>query len=542
MGIPSYFYQIVRQYGERFFGKGAPRVGRLFLDLNCCIHGCKNRVLSKWEGPVNEHFENQVIQEVIHTIERFCKETSPTELLWIAVDGVVPLAKMRQQRERRLRAIETKNRIVKLYEQYGRSQKPQWDSNAITPGTPFMLRLCDTVRTSLPKIQKGCGVKKVAMNGVRNPGEGEQKIFAYMRDHPGETAEYEDIVYGLDADLIILSILQSTNPSQKSPIGLLREQQAFGSLVKNEEGEDVLLRFKVGEFGSILPREWGGGHPGAYPGSLLRDYIILMSLMGNDFVPHTPSLTFRSEGVERLLDAYRAVGVAIVNEDLSICWEALASVLERLVDHEQPVLKNDEETHLKIRGRILRGQVPFRHAVVEDPLEQEILAMDWEHLRWNHTIRVHTKGWQQRYYDKMAGKKGVWTNTKIMVQCITKEYQKAVYWCWEYYRGNSVCGNWYYPYVSGPLLEDIVKELRVKKELVFPDSVPLDRIPVDAQLVNVLPPESHHCLSQEAIKFAKECMDLYPVGYDMWSYGKRHDWEREGFLPRIPIERMVSSN
>ena len=176
MGIPSYFYQIVRNHGDRFLGS-KKKVLRLFLDLNCCIHGCKNRVLKRIQetnttGTLPHDFEDQIIHEVIHTIIRFCKETNPSDLLWIAVDGVVPLAKMKQQRERRLNAIHLKKTIQDIHELHGKEPDLQWDSNAITPGTPFMLRLCDKVREKIPFISRETGIVDIQMNGVRNAGEG----------------------------------------------------------------------------------------------------------------------------------------------------------------------------------------------------------------------------------------------------------------------------------------------------------------------------------------------------------------------------------
>ena len=168
MGIPSYFYQIIRNHGDRFIGS-KKKVLRLFLDLNCCIHGCKNRVLQKVQETGKEiphDIEDRIINEVINTILRFCNETKPSELLWIAVDGVVPIAKMKQQRERRLNAIHYTNTVQEIHEKYSRDIPVRWDSNAITPGTKFMLRLCDTLKSKMEYIREKAGVAHIAMNGT----------------------------------------------------------------------------------------------------------------------------------------------------------------------------------------------------------------------------------------------------------------------------------------------------------------------------------------------------------------------------------------
>lgn len=535
MGIPSYFYQIVKNHGDRFMGS-KKRVKRLFLDLNCCIHGCKNRIIKSLEGVICPDFEDLVIKEVIRTIIRFGKEVNPEDLLWIAVDGVVPLAKMKQQRERRLNAVHTRETVRHIRETHGQETRDDWDSNAITPGTPFMIKLCDTILDKLSFIQSEINVPFIEMNDVRNSGEGEQKIFKYMRDNINDSPETEDVIYGLDADLIILSILQT--PRQSATISLLREKQEFGRLVQDDNGDDELIRFRVSEFADLIPMEWGGPK-GA---NLLKDYVVLMSLMGNDFVPHTPSLTFRSEGVERIVDAYRGVDKRIVSDDDVINWENLAEIFQRLEVHEVDILKNDEDVTLKIRGRILAGQVPFRHAIVSDPVEQEILALDWEHLRHNHTIQVGEKGWANRYYRRLLGDKGVWSNQKMVVSVLTSEYLKSIQWCWDYYCGKDVAGDWYYRFVSGPLLRDLVSPTPTPT-LHCDDGreggVSMYDIPASAQLICVLPPVSHHCLESGARAIANECVDLYPETHDKWAYGKRHAWEQESFLPPIPIKRIM---
>ena len=541
MGIPSYFYSIIRSYGDRFFAS-KKKCRRLFLDLNCCIHGCKNRVLSTFEGDIhttegNAQFETQVIKEVIRTIIRFCEETKPSDLLWIAVDGVVPLAKMVQQRERRSRAVEDREHIRKIYESYGKDPPRQWDSNAITPGTPFMLKMCDTIKTKLPMIREHTGVPHIEMNGVRNPGEGEQKIFQYIREHPGKDSESEDVVYGLDADLIILSLLQSIQPQQLSPLSLLREEQAFGKLVQDEStGEDVLIRFSVSEFAKVIPMEWSG----VDDPTLLMDYLVLMSLMGNDFVPHTPSLTFRSEGMEQILDAYRYVGERLIDTSSSeIRWDILGRILSHLESGELRTLQVDAKKTNMIRKRIQMGQVPFRHAIREDPIEQEIAAMDWDHLHTPDTICAGDTGWKTRYYKEIAGCYGDSSIIKPVVSQVCNEYLYAIWWCWLYYNGKDVPGDKCYSFASGPLLGDAA---RASTEWSSPvdteDSFKVSDIPVEAQLLVVLPPESHTILPEWVRKIAKQCPDLYPRSGKLWSYGKRHIWECTAVLPRLPIRRV----
>ena len=89
-------------------------------------------------------------------LDRLVNVVRPRSLLFLAIDGVAPRAKMNQQRSRRFRsaqeareAKEVQDQVSPVTSARARSlpDKEPWDSNVITPGTDFMAALSGTSST-----------------------------------------------------------------------------------------------------------------------------------------------------------------------------------------------------------------------------------------------------------------------------------------------------------------------------------------------------------------------------------------------------------
>lgn len=133
--------------------------------------------------------------------DRVVNMVRPRKLLMIAVDGVAPRAKMNQQRSRRFRSAQEAAEKDAAAAEYhammlakgitdesnpGDGEKPKktWDSNSITPGTPFMDLLAASLRywvsykmNTDPAWEK----LKVIISDATVPGEGEHKIMNFVR-------------------------------------------------------------------------------------------------------------------------------------------------------------------------------------------------------------------------------------------------------------------------------------------------------------------------------------------------------------------------
>lgn len=101
----------------------------------------------------------------------------------------------------------------------------RFDSNCITPGTAFMVRLQNALKHFIKtKISNNELWQKctIILSGHETPGEGEHKIMEYIRflkANPAYNPNTRHCLYGLDADLVMLGLCTHDNH-----FSLLREE------------------------------------------------------------------------------------------------------------------------------------------------------------------------------------------------------------------------------------------------------------------------------------------------------------------------------
>ena len=126
----------------------------LYIDMNGVIHPCSHP--EDRPAPRNEE---EIFECIFDALDRMFNIIRPRKLLYLAIDGPAPRAKMNQQRTRRFRAAKESVELANLKAEKkaeierngGRLPPPdpkveKFDSNCITPGTGFMNRLADALR------------------------------------------------------------------------------------------------------------------------------------------------------------------------------------------------------------------------------------------------------------------------------------------------------------------------------------------------------------------------------------------------------------
>ena len=260
MGIPVYFKTLIQEYETEILKKDKlSQCNTLFLDLNCAIHPCCS----------GETDESKMIQNIIQKIEELITYTEVSDLVYIAIDGIPPKGKMKQQRMRRYKSI--------------LEEKP-WDTNSISPGTYFMDKVNASIKEWMTKQNK-----KIIFSDSNERGEGEHKILQYIKKNNIQNS----VIYGLDADLIMLSIV-----SRKDNIYLLRERTEYN--IENTDNEYIYLM--IDGLKKLILQDIDINAPNEI---VLDDYIFMCFLLGNDFINHIPTLHLRYGGYTVLLEIYK---------------------------------------------------------------------------------------------------------------------------------------------------------------------------------------------------------------------------------------------
>ncbi|KAA8914561.1 exoribonuclease 2 [Sphaerosporella brunnea] len=375
----------------------------LYLDMNGIVHPCSHP-----EDRPPPTTEEEMMLEVFKYTERVVNMVRPRKILMIAVDGVAPRAKMNQQRSRRFRSAQeaaekeqdTADFIKLLEKQQGKKiddslkDKKVWDSNAITPGTPFMDILAMSLRywTAYKLNTDPAWAKlKVIISDSTVPGEGEHKIMEFIRSqraNPEHDPNTRHVIYGLDADLIMLGL-----GTHEPHFRVLREDvfaadaKAKTCKICGQTGhrpENCIGKAKVknGEFDEkaapVKKKPFIWLHV-----SILREYlaveldvknqgfrfdleraiddwVFMCFFVGNDFLPHLPSLEIRDGGIDTLMSIWKEnlpVMGGYLTKDGTVELDKVQYVLDGLAQQEDAIFRRRRDAEQRREANAKRRKM-----------------------------------------------------------------------------------------------------------------------------------------------------------------------------------------
>jgi len=545
MGIPTYFRQITEKYSNviiDFKNKFDEKVDfskeniiptHIFLDFNCLIHPCVQNVLNLYQNKdqiSKNDLENLFLKEIQRYLFYILDEIKPTKLIYIAIDGVAPRAKMVQQRKRRFRSVKEKKEIKKIKKKLKIVNNNNWDKNAITPGTQFMKKLSQFL---IKIIETNFRFDKihVILSDSSVHGEGEHKILQYLRD--GQQTNLFDtndnfIIYGLDADLIMLSMA-----SKLDNIYLLRESVHFGKI-----DTESLLYLDINKLKSFLFDELSSNtNIELDKNMIINDYILICFLIGNDFIPKLPSLNIKNNAIDLLISLY----IAILNERMEylvysgdINMGFLKEIFKKIsIIEDQLVTENRKKYYAK----------KYYEKNTNDELSRKINEIKFMPLinKNKDLVIAGTENWRERYYYILFNLKNYSVSKNIEEICLN--YLEGIYWTTKYYFCKCESWRWYYKYMYSPSCKELVEYFDICfDKLKFNKDEPVTPF---VQLINVLPPQSSHLLPKEysdlMISFDSPIIHYYPEYIKLDKYHHIYYHECEPKLPNINLELVLKT-
>lgn len=546
MGIPYIFGHFTKKY-HNLICKNLENCDRLFLDFNSIIHTESQKIIKK-SGEIknNDELENLIFQSIIdHTLflTTICK---PKHLLYIAVDGIAPLAKQNQQRRRRYLSRFRNDQISKA--KFDLNIKyVEFDSNAISPGTKFMNKLDKFLKSYFSKSKEIELEFKVEISGHDCLGEGEHKIINLIKN--SDIDYFTDVIYGLDADLIMLSL----SCKHHNNIYLMRETSFFNfsktpendfSYLKIENLKKCILKEMVREVGD--KKEMDNMF-------YIYDYIFVCIWVGNDFIPGITFFKIKNSAIEVLCDKYRTIHDEIrehfVYQDSFGKFKINKLFLEKFLIALGEI---ENSMMISVTRNYYQAQSNIKQNINNsNRLQQLIVEIDNYPLYHRFPCVIDPENdpqWRDHYYNVLFGE-----NLQETVKYICVNWLQGLMWTLNYYFNRKFKFDWYYKWNFAPCITDLTNYcITIENDYFDTMQKELSNCTRDInewssglQLMMVLPPQSIDLIPNELRRIMSDidmnCVHYYPHKFKINTYLKQFLWECTPILPNININNLQKS-
>jgi 5'-3' exonuclease len=558
MGVPGFFAWLLDKYknSKIISNNNNNKIDTLYLDANCLIHPQAFKILAHFtELKDRATLEKYMFKRILNYIDYLINITQ-AEKVYIAVDGVAPMAKMNQQRKRRFMSIKDNKKIEEIKLKHNKKFNNIWNNTCITPGTKFMEDLHN-------EILKYIKTKKVQIiySSYHTNGEGEHKILQHIKNKPvNNMIDVIDVIYGLDADLIFLALATNNNN-----IYLLREASHFNNNNNNNNNnntntntnikdiikdvEEELCFVSINELRKCINDQMNmvinnNNNNKDYT----NDFIFICYFLGNDFLPHLPSIDIKTDGLDLMItcyaNAYDLYQCSMIyyndNKEIIINKNFLNDFIKNIAKKEDVYFK-----------KILPNYV-FR-SNKRKCNSSDLYDIDmWEfenmkNIKLDDPIKLSQDDsvlYKFRYYEYYMG---VNTYQKELIRDMCSEYLKGLVWVTKYYFEN--CSSWYwqYPYSHAPFISDLsnfINNILVIDHNMFaiPNKLTKPITPC-TQLLAVLPSECYELIPKSYKTLITSpnspIIDMYPIDFEIDSINKGMRWKCTPFIPTVDISRVL---
>lgn len=280
---------------------------------------------------------------------------------------------------------------------------------------------------------------------------------------------------------------------------------------------------------------------------IIDDFVFLCFFVGNDFLPHLPTLHIRDGAIDGLvylytrifhrMNGYLTENGTVVLHRVDILFAEIAKIEDEWFQEKharEEMFKNRDNARKRKAQEVEGTTEDQKNEIAAKNFQQEIEQM----LQEEDKIRYGEEGWKLRYY-KEKFKVGE-DEYEEFRQRIHKSYIEGICWVFSYYYNGCQSWGWYFPFHYAPLASDLLHSHLL--DIDFKLSVPFSPF---AQLLSVLPPASIHALPRAiqslVVDNDSEIIDFYPEDFTLDTNGKRFSWQGVMLLPFIEESRLITA-
>ena len=268
MGFRNFYSGFKSIFGECISQEKSNSHDILIVELNGLFYkSCKN--IYKGENDISQksktELQKMLFERVSLEMHTIIMKYPPNETLLLVVDGVCPMMKNSEQRQRRY-----KNSLENRYTNI-------WDLNVFSPGTKMLHYLTKYLDWFIRKKMEENHVYKrikVYFSNEKVFGEGEWKIIKFLKKTTFPSKNI--LIYSSDSDLILITMLLFNRN-----ITIVRHS--------SEEYKKEFISLSI--FRKLLKEKYQFDRDKNTDQMFFSDIFILLLLLGNDYIVKSPCVS-----------------------------------------------------------------------------------------------------------------------------------------------------------------------------------------------------------------------------------------------------------
>lgn len=491
------------------------RVNNLGIDCNSLLHNSAaetyaygdfedEKKLAELQLVDPAVLEAQFLERIIHNLKKVVQTFRASDNLLISIDGPATISKILQQRSRRYKgSVNVDSKML-------------FRTSSISPGTDIMFKIDAAIQNWLLHNYIYLSRNIIYSNHLM-PLEGETKLFNYLRDNTynwtGNT-----VIYGLDTDLVFLSMLCPLNNVYLS---------------RNNENDII----NINAFRTAINTRY-------LQSSSTVDFVWLSYMIGNDFLPRVTAFSDINTAYEQFEIWYKALRSGIVSNGV-INWINFSTWLRNMSAVETRLLQGVASTTTTHRNPVLDAS--WRVSV------DGVQIFDYEQFRrlyYSHALNPKVTKLPPDVLNNFV------PNSE-WVRDMCRNYLSTMVWNLQFYtRGvDDLNLEYYYAYNYAPLLSDLRDYAAGIADAVrnnVSTSTLLDDVSRGAgprimnalqQLLCIIPPNNWDVLPAACrtyTDYGSPIYDIFCTTFEIDMYGKNKDYQGIALLPPLDADTIFN--